>query len=106
MEKLPSYITGIVIWLFIIYLTYRHYAVPIRKYKKDTKITCKREEKPKNLKLRKIKEQTVAKTIVKHATKGQPDADFVKIDISSAHQGDNMAHEPRRYNKEVLLKKY
>ncbi len=50
MEKLPSYITGIIIWLFIIYLTYRHYAVPIRKYKKDTKITCKREEKPKNLK--------------------------------------------------------
>ena len=50
MEKLPSYITGIIIWLFIIYLTYRHYAVPIREYKKDTKITCKREEKPKNLK--------------------------------------------------------
>ncbi|EFC06170.1 hypothetical protein HMPREF9013_0871 [Bulleidia extructa W1219] len=48
----------------------------------------------------------MAKTIVKHANKGQPDVDFVKIDISSAHQGDNMAHEPRRYNKEVLLKKY
>lgn len=46
----------------------------------------------------------MAKTIVKHATKGQPDVDFVKINISSAHQGDNMAHEPRRYNKEVLLK--
>ena len=34
----------------------------------------------------------MAKTIVKHATKDQPDVDFVKIDISSAHQGDNRFH--------------
>ena len=54
MGKLPSYITGIIIWLFIIYLTYRHYAVPIRKYKKDTKITCKREEKSKNKQWQKL----------------------------------------------------
>lgn len=46
----------------------------------------------------------MAKTIVKHATKGQPDVDFVKINISSAHQGDNMAHEPRGRGGEVLLK--
>ena len=45
----------------------------------------------------------MAKTIVKHATKGQPDADCVKIDISSAHQGDNMAHEPGGYSREMVL---
>ncbi|MCI5722407.1 hypothetical protein QLX55_03755 [Solobacterium moorei] len=95
MEKLPSYIIGIIVWSFIIYFAYKYYTDPMRKYKKEAKIAFKREEKLKKLELRKIKAQAMAQAVVERKVKGHSDANFVKHAISSAHQGENVARCPK-----------
>lgn len=95
MEKLPSYIIGIIVWGFIIYFAYKHYKDPRRKYRKEAKLAFKREEKLKKLEIKKIKQQAMAREVEKRAIQKQSDADFVKHALNSARQGDNIARCPK-----------